>query len=176
MEELVLGMLKLGPAHGYELRSRVREELGPAWRVASSQLYAWLHRLEEEGFVRASPLPAPGRPPRVVYALTPAGEERFWKWLTSPPRGRRRARGVFLVRLYFLTQFASHLLPAYLDQEKGILTRRKERLLAADTGGDPFQEAVRRLRLLHVEGGLRWLAEVHDLFHGKEERCACVES
>ncbi len=176
MEELVLGMLKLGPAHGYELRSRVREELGPAWRVASSQLYAWLRRLEEEGFVRASPLPAPGRPPRVVYALTPAGEERFWKWLASPPRGRRRARGMFLVRLYFLARFAPHRLSTYLAQEEEVLTRRKERLLAVDAGGDPFQEAVRRLRLLQVEGGLKWLAEVGNLFRSKEEGCACVRS
>lgn len=51
MEELVLGMLKLGPAHGYELRARIRRELGPAWRVATSQLYTWLRRLEEEGNV-----------------------------------------------------------------------------------------------------------------------------
>lgn len=47
MEELVLGMLKLGPAHGYALRERIRAELGPAWRVGTSQLYASLRRLEE---------------------------------------------------------------------------------------------------------------------------------
>lgn len=169
MEELVLGMLKLGPAHGYELRSRVREELGSAWRVASSQLYASLRRLEEEGFVRASPRPVPGRPPRVVYALTPAGEERFWKWLTSPPAGQRRARGFYLVRLYFLLRFAPHHLATYVAEERAALERRRARVLARGAGEGPFQEAVHRLRLSQIEGGLRWVDELTQLFEKKEE-------
>ncbi|GAB4311231.1 MAG: PadR family transcriptional regulator [Candidatus Bipolaricaulota bacterium] len=170
MEELVLGLLKLGPAHGYELRSRVRAELGPAWRVASSQLYAWLRRLEEGGFVRASTLPAPGRPPRVVYTLTPAGEGRFWKWLLAPlPRDRRR-RGAHLVRLYFLARFAPERIPEFVDAQRAVLERRGRELRTGRLPRDPFGEAVRRLRLAQVEAGLRWLDEVEQLFAVKEGR------
>ncbi len=172
MKELVLGMLKLAPAHGYELRVRVREELGPAWRVASSQLYAWLHRLEEQGLIQSSTVEAPGRPPRTVYALTPAGEKRFWAWLLADPLTERRPRGTFLVRLYFLNRFSPELLPEYVAREREALERRRKRLLELDTRGDPFREEVRRLRLLQVEGGLRWLAELDDLFGTKEEGCA----
>jgi DNA-binding PadR family transcriptional regulator len=175
MEELVLGMLKLGPAHGYELRSRVREELGPAWRVASSQLYAWLHRLEGQGLVQSSSAEAPGRPPRTVYALTPAGEERFRAWLRADPATARRPRGVFLVRLYFLARFAPEHLAAFVAHEAAALERRRKRLLARKTGGDPFREAVRRLRLAQVDGGLRWLGELDALFNTKEEGCAHEE-
>jgi len=171
MEDLVLGMLKLGPAHGYELRGRVREELGPAWRVASSQLYAWLHRLEEQGLVQGMSADAPGRPPRVVYALTPAGEKRFWEWLFADPPVVRRPRGAFLVRLYFLARFAPQRLATFAAQEAQVLERRKERLLKRNTGGDPFREAVRRLRLVQVEGGLRWLAGLGDSFETREEKC-----
>lgn len=170
MEELVLGMLKLGPAHGYELRTRVRQGLGTAWRVASSQLYAALRRLEEEGYVMGSPAEAPGAPPRRVYALTPAGEKRFWEWLLARPSPKRRPRGAYLVRLYFLTRLAPGELATYVAQERDGLERRRRRLLDQDTGHDPFQEAVRRLRLAHVEAGLRWLEEIVDLYTTKEDR------
>jgi len=169
VEELVLGMLKLGPAHGYELRARIREELGPAWRVASSQLYTWLSRLEEAGYVAGSE-EAAGGPPRRVYTLTPAGEERFWTWLRSPPAERRRPRGAHLVRLFFVLRFAPEELLGYLARERRALERRRERLLQAGPGEDPFREAVRRLRLSQVEGGLRWLEEVQGLCHPKEGR------
>lgn len=175
MEELVLGMLKVGPAHGYELRARVREELGPAWRVATSQLYLWLRRLEEGGFVRGSPAASREGPPRVEYALTSLGEERFTAWLRSGSPSSRRARGAHLVRLYFLIRFAPEHLATYVAQERAILARRQKRLLEMDTGGDAFREAVRRLRLSQIEGGLRWLGELDALF-AKEEGCTGVGS
>ncbi len=171
MEELVLGMLKMGPAHGYDLRARVRDELGPAWRVASSQLYAWLRRLEEGGYVAGASEEAADRPPRRVYALTPAGEERFSTWLLSGRASNRRARGSYLVRLYFLTRFAPGELPAYVAQERAALERRRKRLSEQDTSGDAYREAVRRLRMSQVEGGLRWLTELEALCETKEDLC-----
>ena len=169
MEELVLGMLKMGPAHGYDLRKRVHSELGPAWRVASSQLYGWLRRLEDEGYVVSAPKDAPDAPPRRVYALTPAGEERFREWLLASPAGTRRPRGAFLVRLYFLLRFAPENLARYAAQEREVLHHRRKRLAERDTSGDPFREAVRRLRLSQVEGGLNWVEGLAELVISKEE-------
>lgn len=170
MEDLVLGMLKMGPAHGYDLRRRVHAELGPAWRVASSQLYGWLRGLEEEGYVVSAPEDASDAPPRRVYSLTTAGEERFDQWLHADPSALRRPRGAYLVRLYFLLRFVPEHLARYAAQEREILQRRRERLAERDTGGDPFREAVRRLRLSQVEGGLKWLDELAELVISKEER------
>lgn len=167
MEELVLGMLKLGPAHGYVLRDRIRAELGLAWRVGTSQLYASLRRLEEGGFVRGVPEEAAGGPPRVVYALTPAGEERFEAWLHRRVPSPRRERGAHLVRLYFLLRFAPGEVGTFLARERAALARRRARLLVREV--DTFREAVRRFRLLQVEGGLRWLAEVEEMVRRKEE-------
>ncbi len=170
MDELVLGMLTAGPAHGYDLRRRVREEIGPAWRIASSQLYASLRRLEERGEVVAALEEVPDAPPRRVYALTEAGKNRFRSWLLSGPTSGRRARGRYLVRLYFLARLAPEQLPRYVAQERDVLRRRRDRILAQNTGGDPFCEAVRRHRLWQVDGGLTWLDELADLFGRKEER------
>ncbi|MCX7750030.1 MAG: PadR family transcriptional regulator [Candidatus Bipolaricaulota bacterium] len=170
MEEIVLGMLRLGPAHGYALRERIRSELGPAWRVGTSQLYARLRRLEEHGLVRGIPAEASAGPSRVVYALTPAGEERFSRWLRSPPSPARRRRGEHLVRLYFLLRFAPGEVGTFIAHERAALERRRARLKAQQVDGDPFREAVGRFRLLQVEGGLRWLAELEEMFGPKEGR------
>jgi hypothetical protein len=81
---------------------------------------------------------------------------------------------VFLVPLYFLARFAPQHLAAFRAQEMRALERRRQRLLRRSTRGDPFREAVRRLRLAQVDGGRRCLAELDDLFNqhiSKEEGC-----
>ena len=73
VEFAVLGLLIEAPMHGYELRDRLTAGLGALWRIASSQLYSVLHRLDEQGWVTcAVELPAAG-PARNVYRATDAG-------------------------------------------------------------------------------------------------------
>ena len=72
-----MGYLLQGPAHGYELLSRLHEDLGRVWRVAPSQLYFTLNALEREGFILGERELQETRPPRIRYSLTPKGEEAF---------------------------------------------------------------------------------------------------
>lgn len=41
----MLGVLREGPLHGYELKKRLREVLGPLSRVSFGSLYPALERL-----------------------------------------------------------------------------------------------------------------------------------
>lgn len=85
MQDVVLAMLAKEPAHGYELRSRMRAALGPLGDAMNAgQIYVTLTRLAKAGLViseRADGLP--DRPDRRVYALTPAGQQRVAAWLTE---------------------------------------------------------------------------------------------
>ncbi|MEU5780406.1 PadR family transcriptional regulator [Micromonospora lupini] len=85
MQDVVLAMLAKEPAHGYELRSRMRGALGPLGEAMNAgQVYVTLARLAKAGLVtseRADGLP--DRPDRRVYALTPAGQQRVAGWLTE---------------------------------------------------------------------------------------------
>lgn len=67
IELAILGLLKEGPLHGYELRRRLREDLGIFGNLSFGSLYPALARLEEAGAVRVlpggSPAPAPTIPP-----------------------------------------------------------------------------------------------------------------
>ena len=85
MQEVVLAMLAKEPSHGYELRSRLRDALGPIGEsMNAGQIYVTLGRLEKAGLVVSEREPGlPDRPDRKVYALTPAGQQRVAGWLAE---------------------------------------------------------------------------------------------
>ena len=85
MQEVVLAMLAKEPSHGYELRARLRETLGPVGEAMNAgQIYVTLGRLEKAGLVASEREPGlADRPDRKVYAVTPAGQQRLAGWLTD---------------------------------------------------------------------------------------------
>ena len=84
-QEVVLAMLAKEPSHGYQLRARLGEALGPVGdEMNAGQIYVTLARLEKAGLVSCEHSPgSPDRPDRKVYALTPAGQQRVTDWLTE---------------------------------------------------------------------------------------------
>ena len=84
-QEVVLAMLAKEPSHGYELRARLRQALGPLGEAMNAgQIYVTLGRLEKAGLVVAEQAAGlPDRPDRKVYALTPAGQQRVAGWLAE---------------------------------------------------------------------------------------------
>jgi DNA-binding PadR family transcriptional regulator len=82
-QEVVLAMLAKEPSHGYELRARLGQALGPlAEGISEGQMYVTLTRLEKGGFVARVDAPAE-RSDRKVYCLTPAGQERVTEWMSD---------------------------------------------------------------------------------------------
>jgi DNA-binding PadR family transcriptional regulator len=84
-QEVVLALLAKEPSHGYQLRTRLRQALGPVGDAMNAgQIYVTLTRLEKAGLVVSEPSAgAADRPDRKVYALTPAGQQRVADWLTE---------------------------------------------------------------------------------------------
>ena len=83
MQDVVLAMLAKEPAHGYELRGRMRSALGPLGEAMNAgQIYVTLTRLTKTGLVTSEHADGrPDRPDRRVYELTPAGQQRVATWL-----------------------------------------------------------------------------------------------
>lgn len=94
LELAILGELQV-PLHGYELRKRLSQSLGPVRRLSFGSLYPALHRLEERGLIRVtSPTSAgPRRPEKtgdkaapsrkqISYQITPVGQEYLASALT----------------------------------------------------------------------------------------------
>jgi DNA-binding PadR family transcriptional regulator len=84
-QEVVLAMLAKEPSHGYQLRSRLRQALGPLGAAMNDgQVYVTLTRLEKAGLVESqSAAGLPDRPDRKVYGLTAAGQQRVAGWLAE---------------------------------------------------------------------------------------------
>jgi DNA-binding PadR family transcriptional regulator len=68
MRWALLEALEQGPAHGYELMTRLEERSGGVWRPSPGSVYPTLQMLEDEGLVRSEE-----REARRVYDLTEAG-------------------------------------------------------------------------------------------------------
>ena len=84
-QEAVLAMLAKEPSHGYQLRARLRQALGPLGEAMNDgQVYVTLTRLEKAGLVTAEQSAGrPERPDRKMYELTAAGQQRVAEWLAE---------------------------------------------------------------------------------------------
>lgn len=83
-KHLVLSLLEVEPASGYDLAFRCMDSLGPIWSATHSQIYTTLHKLLDAGLVEEWGAPSGGARKRVVYALTDAGRVELDDWRNSP--------------------------------------------------------------------------------------------
>ena len=84
-KEVVLAMLAKEPSHGYQLRARLRQALGPLGDAMNAgQIYVVLSRLEKAGLVVSErSATVADSPDRKTYALTPDGQQRVAEWLAE---------------------------------------------------------------------------------------------
>jgi DNA-binding PadR family transcriptional regulator len=84
-QEVVLAMLAKEPSHGYQLRARLRDALGPLGDAMNAgQIYVTLTRLEKAGLLAVdSSAEGADRSDRKVYALTPDGQQRVAEWIAE---------------------------------------------------------------------------------------------
>jgi DNA-binding PadR family transcriptional regulator len=153
----ILGLLHEQELHGYEIRRRLRDELGLFANISFGSLYPALSRLETAGAVavtesgappRPTPLPSTGslsgeraglrarrasgprgtKRSRKVYRITDGGRQLFEQLLDADePAGTDEARS-FGLRLAFARHLAPQARLALLERRRSQLTRR----LAAD--------------------------------------------
>ncbi len=74
LELCVLNLLHQHPDHGYQIVQRLKSLDG--LDVRESSVYPILARLKTDGFVSVHDEPSPSGPPRRVFRLTSAGQER----------------------------------------------------------------------------------------------------
>jgi PadR family transcriptional regulator PadR len=80
LEGIVLAILAIRPAYGYEITSWLRSQ-GFA-DIVEGTVYALLVRIEQRGMVDIEKVPSEKGPPRKVYSLNAQGREHleeFWR-------------------------------------------------------------------------------------------------
>ncbi|HRA76460.1 MAG TPA: PadR family transcriptional regulator, partial [Propionicimonas sp.] len=73
LEGIVLALLAVAPAYGYEITARLREQ--GFSDIAEGTVYALLVRIEQRGLVDVERLPSQLGPPRKVYTLNDRGRD-----------------------------------------------------------------------------------------------------
>lgn len=80
LEGIVLAILAVQPAYGYDITARLRER--GFTDIAEGTIYALLVRVEQRGLVDVEKVPSEKGPPRKVYSLNERGRselDEFWK-------------------------------------------------------------------------------------------------
>jgi DNA-binding PadR family transcriptional regulator len=159
-QEVVLAMLAKEPSHGYELRARLRQALGPLGEgMNDGQVYVTLTRLEKAGFVECEQAAGlPDRPDRKVYALTAAGQQRVAGWLADVTWPRPDLTEFHLKLIAAATAGLADPVSIVDAQRRELLRRLRDAQRAAMA--EPDRSAAALLLegvVLRLQADLRWL-------------------
>ena len=173
LELAILGLLKEQDLHGYELKKRLTETLGPLSSVSFGSLYPALARLEKSGAVVAStgdatapstPTPMTGslggelaafRSRRLtssrggrgkkVYCITPSGE-RLFEELLEAEHGSGDDDRAFHLKLAFARHLSGEARIGLFERRRAALVERLARARASfRTRGQRLDDYTRSL-------------------------------
>jgi DNA-binding PadR family transcriptional regulator len=186
LELAVLGLLADQPRHGYELKKRLSETLGPLWGISFGSLYPALRRLERSGAIvevaddettapaaafvptgsltgdlaaaRVRKRARPGRRTRKAYRITDAGRALFTELLTDEAADDERA---FALKLSFCRYLSPDARLAFLERRRGQLLQRvaSERKPATRTI-DRYTRSLLEHRAKSTQHDLEWITEL----------------
>ncbi len=165
IEILILRHLRGGPAHGYELRKRVEETTG--FVLHNNSLYPALRRFEEAGAVTKTAEPQPGRPSRLVYALTDTGRELLHDMIADFPADQAADDTEFAARLGQFSLISpterTVVLAARTDALHKRLAHLRKMLDRATEHEERWGALVTEEQIRKYERELAWLAELAGL-------------
>lgn len=167
LELAVLGLLHESPMHGYEIRKRLTELLGPFRAFSYGSLYPALRRAQDAGYIAEEEAPGPAaatrkRRARRVYGLTPAGQERF-SALVADTGPQNYTDDGFGVHLAFFTATPAQARLRILEGRRRQVEERREELrraLAAGGTSETYTRQLHELGLETTERDVRWLNEL----------------
>jgi len=161
-QEVVLALLAKEPSHGYDLRARLREALGPLGdEMNPGQVYVTLTRLERAGLVESERTTGlTDRPDRKRYALTAEGQQRVAGWLAEVSWPKPDLAEFHLKLVAAAAAGLADPLTIVDTQRRELLRRLREAQRAAMAEPDGSDAALLLEGIvLRLQADLRWLEE-----------------
>jgi DNA-binding PadR family transcriptional regulator len=189
LELAVLGLLREGPRHGYDLKQRCSEIVGPLWGVSFGSLYPALKRLERNGAIeiveatdevapvtplpstgsisgalaaaRRSRRPRPSRRNRKAYRITDHGIETLHALLVADDDSAADDR-TFSLKLAFCRYLSPEDRLALLEARRAHLATRlsRARRKTQPGGTDRYTRSLLEHRNRATEHELAWIEEL----------------
>ena len=79
LDLLLLKILALGPLHGWAISQRLKQVSDDVLQVSDGSLYPALHKLEQQGWIKAEWRPSENNRRAKFYSLTRAGRRQLEK-------------------------------------------------------------------------------------------------
>jgi DNA-binding PadR family transcriptional regulator len=166
LELAVLGLLHETPLHGYELRKRLNTVLGWGRVLSYGSLYPALKKMLKAGWIAEDLSSAPAtvsRRQRIVYALTPSGEERFTTLMAEAGPSAWEDDN-FDVRFAFFSRTDMEIRLRILEGRRARLEERLERVQSqldrTQQQMDRYATELQRHGVESVEREVRWLSDM----------------
>jgi DNA-binding PadR family transcriptional regulator len=162
-DEVILGLLKAQPAHGYQLLEYFRSSsaLGRIWTMSASQLYAVLKRLSNDGDIVGMELEVRNAPTRVEYTITASGEQKLEAWLfnSQPSTSIHRIRVLFLSRV-FIANLLGTPLDMIVSAQMSACQAQLEAVIAQKLRSQSeIEQLTLNFVISQLEAAIRWLKE-----------------
>jgi DNA-binding PadR family transcriptional regulator len=160
LELAILGLLKEQELHGYELKKRLADTVGPGHGVSFGSIYPALGRLEKAGAVAVVPVHVGAGRGKKVYAITERGEGLFEELLAADTGSSEDERS-FNLRLVFARHLSREARIGMLERRRAYLLERLARTRGAIRHGWGRFDAYSRSLMEHgnetTERDISWL-------------------
>lgn len=164
IKHALLALLAQQPSHGYELKKRFDEALGPYWPLQQAQVYNNLRSLEKSGLVELDARVVQANlPDQKRYRLTASGHKELAEWLAAPVHSTRKLKDEFYLKLVVLAAVVRSpgQLAELLWQQRKLnlehLRELEEALAEVEEVGDMVMASLLEGAILHAEADLAWL-------------------
>ena len=162
-DEVILGILKYHPSHGYELLNwfNSREYLGRIWTMSTSQIYAVLKRLEDQGSIAGHEIFTPNAPTRNEFHVTEKGSERIQAWLynSKPSASIHRIRVEFISRLFIAELLGLSKQQVIQHQNEACESVLEKVMREKSLTDSPTELLTLNFVIGQLESALKWLAD-----------------
>jgi len=162
-DEVILGLLKDKPSHGYELLEKFKsfDNLGRIWTMSTSQLYFVLKRLDAKGAVVGAKLETGAAPSRVVYTVTELGEQIIEKWLYNPHPSPsiHRIRVLFISRIYIANLIGYPIEPIVSAQLSSCKNQHEKLLRRKRQSTSEIERLTLNYIINQLEGAILWIEQ-----------------
>jgi DNA-binding PadR family transcriptional regulator len=172
----VLGLLHESPMHGYELRKQVNGVLGWGRLLSYGSLYPALKKMLKAGWIAehvTAVEPGASRRQRIVYELTPAGDDQFAR-LMADVGPSAWEDDTFDVRFAFFSRTDMEARLRILEGRRSRLQERLDRvqhqLEKTQKQVDRYAMELQRHGVESVEREVRWLSDLINAERHDNER------
>lgn len=152
----LLGLLEVGPRHGYDLKRSYDERFGQDRPLHYGQVYSTLSRLLKNGLVEVTGVESGDGPDRKRYTITDAGVTDVENWLRTPEKPDTYLQNTLYTKVV-LALLSGRDAADILDIQRREHLQVMRELTKRKTTGDLADTLICDHALFHLEADLRWL-------------------